>query len=118
MTGREVFEILVADHAATLRAYLFSVVRGPADADDLYQETLVAAWKSLPTYDRSRPFAPWLRGIAFRIVSDWRRSRRRRAILCDGETLDLVGRRFEAFERLENGEEKARALSACESSVM
>lgn len=99
-----------------LRAFLLSVVRRPEDADDLFQEALVAAWKSLPRYDRSRPFAPWLRGIAFNLASDWRRSAARRGLLlCDEPTLTLIEERFSRLEQTGTGswEAKTAALRVC-----
>ena len=39
-----------------------------SEVDDLVQETLVTAWKHLDRFDRSKPFGPWLRGIARNLV--------------------------------------------------
>ncbi len=114
LSAREVFEILSRSHAPMLRAYLLAAVRREADADDLFQEVLVAAWRGLPTYDRAKPFAPWLRGIAFNLVSDWRRSRRR-DLLCDGETLALLDAQFGKLDNVagDTWEEKTVALRVC-----
>ncbi|MEM7200447.1 MAG: sigma-70 family RNA polymerase sigma factor [Planctomycetota bacterium] len=73
MKSRDLFEILVREHAAMLSVFLRSAVRDPGLADDLFQETVVAAWKALDRYDRDRPFGRWLRGIAARQVMAARR---------------------------------------------
>lgn len=44
----------------------------PADLEDLTHDVFVAAHRSFERYDPSRPVRPWLFGIAFRVVSDYR----------------------------------------------
>ena len=51
-----------------LRAYfkgrLVRVGRGPADAEDLVQETLIAIHTRRHTYDRSQLLTPWMHAVA------------------------------------------------------
>jgi RNA polymerase sigma-70 factor (ECF subfamily) len=63
-----------------LRAYfkhqLARINRGPADAEDLVQETLIAVHTRRHTYDRSQPFTPWLYAVArYRLVDYLRRTK-------------------------------------------
>src|SRR5260370_40521415 len=63
-----------------LRAYfktpLARTGRGPADAEDLVQETLIALHTRRHTYDRSQPLTPWVYAIArYRLVDFLRRTR-------------------------------------------
>ena len=51
-----------------LTVFLRSRVNDEAAVDDLFQETMLVAWKRLDDCDLSRPFGPWLRGIAHRLV--------------------------------------------------
>jgi RNA polymerase sigma-70 factor, ECF subfamily len=46
------------------------------DREDLAHDVFVAVHRSLPTYDRQRPLRPWLFGVTFRVVSDYRRRAR------------------------------------------
>src|ERR1700730_15350719 len=50
--------------SAKLRAYfkthLARIREGPADAEDLVQETLIALHTRRHTYDRSKPLTPWV----------------------------------------------------------
>ena len=62
--ARAVFDILVHEHADMLAAYLRTLLGRDSSLDDIFQETMLVAWRRLEDYDRSRPFAPWLRGIA------------------------------------------------------
>jgi RNA polymerase sigma-70 factor len=95
-TGREVFEILVRDHTAMLLGYLRSLVWSPDAVDDLYQETMLTAWRRLGDYDRERPFGPWVRGIAARLVMKHRERLGRAAVPCEPAVLEALERRFDA----------------------
>src|SRR5882762_1139241 len=66
--------------SANLRAYfkthLARIGRGPTDAEDLVQETLIALHARRHTYDRSKPLTPWVYAIArYRLVDFLRRTR-------------------------------------------
>lgn len=58
------FEILVREHAAMLTAYVRSVIGDDNLVDDIFQRTIITAWRKLDDFDTDRPFGPWLRGIA------------------------------------------------------
>jgi RNA polymerase sigma-70 factor (ECF subfamily) len=54
------------------------------DLPDLVHDLFVVVFRKVSQYDPSRPVKPWLFGIAFRVVSDYRRSARyRREVLGD-----------------------------------
>ena len=68
-----------------LRAYFARRV-GPAQAEDLVQETLLAIHLKRGLYDRDQPLMPWVLAIArYKLVDSWRRSGRRKM-----EALDEV----------------------------
>src|SRR5260370_4953389 len=65
---------------AYLRAYfkgqLVRIGRGPADAEDLVQETLIALHIHRHTYDRSQLLTPWVYAIArYKLVDYLRRAK-------------------------------------------
>lgn len=60
----ELFEILVREHRLALLAFVRACVYDRGAAEDLVQETFLAAWEHLDEYDEDSPFARWLRGIA------------------------------------------------------
>jgi RNA polymerase sigma-70 factor (ECF subfamily) len=62
---RGAFDALVTRHREAVYRLCWSAAGNHADADDAAQETFVRAWRALPSYDASRPFAPWLRKIAW-----------------------------------------------------
>jgi RNA polymerase sigma-70 factor (ECF subfamily) len=60
-----------------LRSFYGRRMRGAeADIEDLVQETLIAVHERRATYDRERPFTPWLYAIArYRLIDHQRRRR-------------------------------------------
>ena len=53
----------------------FLVCHDRAAAEDIAQEAFVAAVRSLDSFDRRRPFGPWLRRIVVNRAIDWTRMR-------------------------------------------
>ena len=70
----DAFGRLVQMHQQALRAFLRRLCGNAADADDLAQETFVFAWEHIGRFDTSRPFRPWLFGIAWRKYRERKRS--------------------------------------------
>jgi len=93
--ARGIFEILVRENTGMLLAYLRSITDDPSAIDDLFQETMIVAWKKIETYDRSRPFAPWLRGIARNLVLAHYRSINKSPVWYNSEVLDSIESRFQ-----------------------
>jgi RNA polymerase sigma-70 factor (ECF subfamily) len=58
-------------------AYL--VTHDAAAAEDIAQESFLAAIRALDRFDRRRPFGPWLHRIVVNRAIDWARARRLRA---------------------------------------
>lgn len=74
------FARLVGAHQAAVRGFLRRVLGGGwAEADDVAQETFIAAWRSLRTLKSDEGFRSWLLGIAWRRAQDRIRSARRGA---------------------------------------
>lgn len=95
--ARGIFEILVRENTDMLLGYLRSTCDDSSAIDDLFQETMIVAWKKIETYDRSRPFAPWLRGIARNLVLAHYRSINKSPVWHNSEVLDLIESRFQVF---------------------
>jgi RNA polymerase sigma-70 factor (ECF subfamily) len=97
-SGSEVFEILAREHADMLVSYLRSLMVRQDAVEDLFQETMLVAWRRLKEYDRSLPFGPWLRGIAGNLVMAHRRKTARGALNCEPEVLAAMEVEFRKFE--------------------
>jgi RNA polymerase sigma-70 factor (ECF subfamily) len=63
------------------RAYraAYLVTHDAAAAEDIAQEAFLAAIRALDTFDRRRPFGPWLHRIVVNRAIDWTRARKLRA---------------------------------------
>lgn len=100
------FRAIVARHQQGVRSFLRRASGSEADADDLAQETFLAAWSNLWRYGGQASLRAWLCGIAWKkyltfIRSSVRRSRRE----------DAVAERSESFEtRPDHRLDAARAL--------
>jgi RNA polymerase sigma-70 factor, ECF subfamily len=62
------------------RAYraAYLVAHDAAAAEDIAQESFLAAIRSLDRFDRRRPFGPWLHRIVVNRAIDWTRARKLR----------------------------------------
>jgi RNA polymerase sigma-70 factor (ECF subfamily) len=63
------------------RAYraAYLVTHDAQAAEDIAQESFLAAIRALDRFDRRRPFGPWLHRIAVNRAIDWTRARRLRS---------------------------------------
>ena len=73
---RRAFDALAGDYTPVLRGFLARRV-GAESADDVLQETLLAAWTGLAHYRRQARFKAWLFAIAARKCTDCYRRRGR-----------------------------------------
>jgi RNA polymerase sigma-70 factor (ECF subfamily) len=77
---REAYRELLDDIGPAVSHFLKRRVLDPAEAEDAYQETLLAMHRARHTYQPSRPIEPWLFAIARNVATDYARRRRRRAL--------------------------------------
>jgi RNA polymerase sigma-70 factor (ECF subfamily) len=83
-------------HETRLYRLIRSHVGDTDEALDLVQESFVAAWLALKSYDSTRPFGTWLARIAINKSRDWGRRRAVRrfftfATPLDGDVLQIAG---------------------------
>jgi RNA polymerase sigma-70 factor, ECF subfamily len=75
----DAIEALVRRHWVDAHRTAFLVVHDAAAAEDIAQESMLAALRALDSFDRRRPFRPWLHRIVVNRSLDWVRARERRA---------------------------------------
>jgi RNA polymerase sigma-70 factor (ECF subfamily) len=73
------FEALFRAHWPRAHRAAYLVVHDSAAAEDIAQESFLAAIRALDRFDRSRPFGPWLHRIVVNRAIDWARARALRA---------------------------------------
>lgn len=84
---RKSFAILVKEHHRGLLTYARALTKEDHTSRDLVQDAFVVAWKNLETFDVTRDFGSWVRGI---IRNKWRESLRKnsRQVVLDDEVLE------------------------------
>lgn len=113
--AKEVFEILMREHADTLLAFLRASVQDPHTVDDIFQETMVIAWRRLGDFDRQRSFGKWIRGIAGKLVLAHFRKSGKNPLSFDESTLQWMEHRFAQVQSLKGDtlSEKLALLQEC-----
>lgn len=112
---RLAFEILARENSRMLKVYLRSLLRDETAMDDLFQESMIVAWRRLDECDLDRPFGPWLRGIASRLVMAHYRKQKRDPVFLQDAVLTAVDQHFENINLLagDTWDDKIAALRAC-----
>ena len=72
----DAFGQLVERYATVIVNLAYRMVGDRTEAEDLAQETFVAAFKSLPTFRAESKFSTWLYRIAANKCKDWLRAKR------------------------------------------
>lgn len=114
-----VFEILARENSRMLLAFLRTLVDDAAAVDDLYQETMLVAWRRLEEVDLSLPFGPWLRGVASKLVLAHYRKQKALPSFWSEEVLARIEGRFHgiSIRADDTWEEKTMALHECVESL-
>lgn len=102
-----------------LLAFLRASVRDAHAVDDIFQETMVVAWRRLDDFDRERSFAKWIRGIAGRLALAHYRKSAKAHLSFDESTLDWLESRFAKVDSLrgDNMSDKLELLRDCVSTL-
>jgi len=79
MTGKQPFEAVVTEHGGTVLRVCRAIL-GPADADDAWSETFLAAMRAYPDLPAGANVEAWLVTIAHRKAIDVTRAAARRAV--------------------------------------
>ena len=76
---------------------------------------MVVAWRRLDECDLSKPFGPWLRGIASRLVLAYYRKLKTQPVMLHDEVLEHLDRQFESISAQvgDTWEQKVSALHDC-----
>ncbi len=111
------FREIVERHQQAVRGFLRRVLESPADADDIAQETFLAAWTNLWRYRRQASLRSWLCAIAWKKSLTLQRSRRRERVRHDALELPIAvdpcpGRRLDLTAALASLPEPQRAAVA------
>ena len=88
---RAAFEALVRRHQTRIVNYAMAIVKDPADAEDVAQETFIRAYRSLARFRGDSSFKTWLYTIATNAARTGLERRGRRGRVEDGSLDDEAG---------------------------
>lgn len=109
------FALLVREFGLQVRSFIHARVRNPADAEDLAQESFIAAFRGLARFEIGQPFEAWLIGIArHRVLGHFRSSERRQNLIHQfrEDCLARIEQDLHQIER-ETGPEPIKRLMDC-----
>lgn len=107
---RHAFEVLLQRHGPALHRYALRACATAADAEDVVQETFVAAWRGLSRWDGRASVKTWLFAIAARKVADT--GRRRHAVPIDDQLLEPIPSEESGPDEQASERELVRAVEA------
>ena len=93
------FEVLVLEHHVRVRAFVRSLGVERDWVDDIAQEAFMVAFREWTSFDPSRDFGKWVRGIAANLVRNEIRKRARQQRILHAElTHALLSRQHDAAD--------------------
>lgn len=99
MANREEFLEAFLKNEANLRALIATLVRNRQDSEDVFQEVALTLWKKYDEFDPLRPFGAWAKGVAAKIVLQYRTKSGKAATPFSPETVSAI---IDALERKES----------------
>ena len=120
-TGRTAaYAILARRWSARVMAVCHARVGCPHVAEDLTQETLLRAFRALPTLREPHKFGAWVRGIAVRPCQDWLKAKQRTqvpfsSLTRDGTPAEQIAGTADLAGDVETREERAQLLAAVDA---
>jgi RNA polymerase sigma factor (sigma-70 family) len=87
---RHRFEQMYAANCGPILGYVLRRTENPDDAADVIAETFLTAWRRLEAVPAGDEARLWLYGVARRVLANYRRGERRRAVLADRLRAELA----------------------------
>jgi RNA polymerase sigma-70 factor (ECF subfamily) len=114
MANQRRFMELYLAHEDGLRSFVRALVRTRTDFDDVFQTVVLTLWERFDTYDETRPFGPWARGVAAREVFQARRDSGRRPTPFSPKVVEAI---LDSFDRHASSQapvsQRLEALERC-----
>ena len=100
-------------------AYIRTFTRDAQIAEDLFQETMLIAWRKFDEFDSRQSLSAWLRGIAKNLIRNAWRKQSNNKLVFDESTEHFARNTIHAVEMQGNDTwlERLSALSDCISSL-
>jgi len=110
------FEVFVRENEGALMAYIRTFTRDFQVAEDLFQETMLIAWRKFDEFDSRESLSAWMRGIATNVIRNaWRKHSNDRLVF-DESTAIVAQNTIEAVET-QDGDTWLQRLSALSDCI-
>jgi RNA polymerase sigma-70 factor (ECF subfamily) len=96
-----------------LISYIWAIVRDRELVEDTFGDVSVEIARSWESYDRSRPFGPWARGVARRVALANVREQAGKPAVLDRDILESIGSEIDSTGAQERLNRRMEALKAC-----
>lgn len=103
----------VLKHRTMLAAYVRAIIHDPYLAEDAAQDALLEIVNCWESYDQSRPFGPWARGVARRVALVHLRKSKKSFALLDEDVLEALAAEIDSFGDQTFFDERLNALEQC-----
>lgn len=112
---KKIFAALIHEHSHMLLTYIRAAIHNSATVDDIFQETMLVAWRRFDDYDPNRPLAKWLRGIARKLILAHFSSLKNRPVYCRDSVLQVLDNRLTHMDSQpgDTWQDKVAALDTC-----
>ena len=107
----ELFVRLYAANERSIRAFLFNLLPGVAEVDEVMQEVSLVLWKKFSSFDPNTEFLRWAHVVARYEVLMYRRKKARDRHVFDEDLIMLLSEEYE--DETEPLERERRALDGC-----
>lgn len=103
----------VLSHRTMLLSYIWAIVRDRGLLEDTFGDVTIEIARSWSSYDVSRPFEPWARGVARRVaLANVRKSKNKHAVL-DTDVLENIGAEVDSMGGRDWLNRRREALKKC-----
>ncbi|QDT00921.1 sigma-70 family RNA polymerase sigma factor [Adhaeretor mobilis] len=110
------FARLIARHERDVQSYIFASVSRWADADDIWQETIVRLWEEFDKYEMGTNFSAWAIRVAYYEILTWRKRQSRSHLVFDQALVDVIASEQQQFYS-EESRSRLLALEQCLESL-
>lgn len=101
---------LLTRHDRALALYIYGLVPGSSEAEDILQQTKMLLWREFARFETGTHFLAWARKIAFHQILTWRRKRQRGHLPLSEEMLESLSHEI---EKLADAGDRREALRSC-----
>lgn len=109
----EAFSEIAKIYQSSVRACLYIRLSSKYEADDLAQEAFIVAFRKIKNFDPDRPFGPWIRSIALKLLQNFIRKHKPVLVGAHSELQEIIDQKISSVYSTKNETEILAALKIC-----